>query len=132
MNEIENSTDSSGVKPQLPPCPECQSEYAYESGDFLACPMCGHEWIPGAADELAVEQAASEPVVRDCVGNPLQDGDDVTIARDLKVKGGSTIKIGTRVTGIRLLDSPVDGHDIDGRVPGTGQLYLKSSVVKKV
>ncbi|MEN9970066.1 MAG: hypothetical protein RLZZ229_274, partial [Actinomycetota bacterium] len=64
--------------------------------------------------------------------NVLQDGDSVTIAKDLKVKGSSTaIKVGTKVRNIRLV-SPVDGHDIDAKVDGFGQMMLKSSVVKKV
>ncbi|MDY6054273.1 zinc ribbon domain-containing protein YjdM [Micrococcus sp.] len=114
----------------LPPCPSCSEDYTYESGALLTCPMCAHEWSPEAeAAEQEAAQAAA--VVRDAVGNPLAEGDDVTIAKDLKVKGGSTIKAGTKVRGIRLLESPVDGHDISAKVPGEGQMYLKSSVVKK-
>lgn len=105
----------------LPPCPECDSEFTYESGAFFACPMCAHEW---AEEEV-------EPV-RDAVGNVLNDGDSVSIVKSLKVKGGGSIKIGTKVTGIRLLEFPVDGHDIEAKVPGAGQLRLKSSVVKKL
>lgn len=118
---------------QIPPCPECGSEYTYESGSSIICPMCGHEWIPGEAgadDESAAAGATS--VVRDAVGNVLSDGDSVSVVKSLKVKGGGVIKIGTKVTGIRLLDDPVDGHDIDAKVPGAGQMYLKSSVVKKL
>lgn len=113
----------------LPPCPACAEEYAYEDGALLVCPMCGHEWSPAA--EEADEAAPAAVVVKDAVGNPLADGDDVTIAKDLKVKGGAGIKAGTKVRGIRLLESPVDGHDIAAKVPGAGQMYLKSSVVKK-
>lgn len=113
----------------LPPCPACAEEYAYEDGALLVCPMCGHEWSP---ESEAADRAEPAPaVVKDAVGNPLADGDDVTIAKDLKVKGGSTIKSGTKVRGIRLLDAPVDGHDISAKVPGQGQMYLKSSVVKR-
>ena len=114
---------------QLPPCPSCSEDYTYESGALLTCPMCGHEW--SQEGDAAAAEEASAPVVRDAVGNELQDGDDVTIAKDLKVKGGSTIKSGTKVKGIRLLESPVDGHDLSAKVPGEGQMYLKSSVVKK-
>lgn len=114
----------------LPPCPACAEEYAYEDGALLVCPMCGHEWSP-AADEPAEQAESAAAVVKDAVGNPLADGDDVTIAKDLKVKGGAGIKAGTKVRGIRLLESPVDGHDIAAKVPGAGQMYLKSSVVKK-
>lgn len=113
----------------LPLCPECNSDLAYEMGDLLVCPMCGHEWAPGQGAEGA------EPLetVRDAVGNTLQDGDDVTIIKDLKVKGSSGgLKVGTKVKGIRLLEEPVDGHDIDAKVPGFGAMKLKSSVVKKI
>ena len=115
---------------QLPACPECAEQYTYESGALLVCPMCGHEWSPEAADTTDVTPAAA--VIRDAVGNVLTDGDTVTIVKDLKVKGaGGTIKVGTKVTDIRLLEDGVDGHDIDARVPGFGNMQLKSSVVKK-
>lgn len=116
---------------QIPPCPECASEYTYESGSSVICPMCGHEWVPGEA-ESAEADAASASVVKDAVGNALSDGDDVSVVKSLKVKGGGAIKIGTKVTNIRLLEDPVDGHDIDAKVPGAGQMYLKSTVVKKL
>ncbi|WP_029703181.1 zinc ribbon domain-containing protein YjdM [Corynebacterium callunae] len=110
---------------QLPPCPECASEYTYEDGDLLVCPMCAHEWVESA------EAAAPETVIKDAVGNILQEGDSVSIVKSLKVKGGGAIKIGTKVSGIHLLEELVDGHDIEAKVPGFGQLRLKSSVVKK-
>jgi protein PhnA len=112
----------------LPPCPLCQSVYTYEMGSLLVCPECAHEWQP-EAEETFTESAR---VVKDASGNILEDGDTVTIAKDLKVKGSSTaIKVGTKVRNIRLV-SPVDGHDIDAKVDGFGQMMLKSSVVKKV
>lgn len=116
---------------QIPPCPECGSEYTYESGSSIICPMCGHEWVPGEA-EADAEAAESASAVKDAVGNVLSDGDEVSVVKSLKVKGGGAIKIGTKVTNIRLLADPVDGHDIDAKVPGAGQMYLKSSVVKKL
>ena len=116
---------------QFPPCPECGSESTYESGSSIICPMCGHEWVPGEA-EADAEAAESASAVKDAVGNVLSDGDDVSVVKSLKVKGGGAIKIGTKVTNIRLLADPVDGHDIDAKVPGAGQMYLKSSVVKKL
>jgi len=114
----------------LPPCPECGSEHAYEMGALLVCPMCGHEWAPAdAAGDAAADPGPRE--IRDAVGNVLADGDTVTIVKDLKVKGASgTVKVGTKVRGIRLIDG-VGDHDIDGKVEGFGQLQLKSSVVKK-
>ena len=115
----------------LPPCPECASEFTYESDPLLVCPMCGHEWIPGSGAE---DTEAPGDVVRDAVGNVLADGDTVSVVKSLKVKGAGSgvIKIGTKVRDIRLLDEPVDGHDIDARVPGFGSMKLKSSVVKKI
>ena len=115
---------------QLPACPECASEFTYQDGALLTCPMCGHEWSPTDAGATEV----SEPVIRDAVGNELADGDSVQIVKDLKVKGasGAALKIGTKVRGIRLVPDGPDGHDIDARVPGFGQMMLKSSVVKKV
>lgn len=92
--------------------------------------MCAHEWAPGQDEE----PADTEPVVKDSVGNVLADGDTVTIAKDLKVKGagGGVVKVGTKVSGIRLITDGVGDHDIDAKVPGFGQMQLKSSVVKKV
>ncbi|SDT08385.1 zinc ribbon domain-containing protein YjdM [Microterricola viridarii] len=114
----------------LPHCPECSSEHAYEMGALLVCPMCGHEWAAAAADES--DDATAEPVIKDAVGNVLADGDTVTVIKDLKVKGSSTvIKVGTKVRGIRLLPG-VGDHDIDCKVDGVGPTQLKSSVVKKV
>lgn len=114
----------------LPPCPNCSEEYTYEQGDLLVCPMCGHEW---AAEESDEESTSTDGVVRDAVGNELADGDTVTIVKGLKVSGGGggSIKVGTKVKGIRLLETPVNGHDIDATVPGFGRMQLKSSVVKK-
>lgn len=114
---------------ELPACPACSEAYTYAQGDLLVCPMCGHEWT---AAEAEADQAAS--VIKDAVGNPLEDGDTVTILKDLKVKGagGGTVKVGTKVKGIRLITDGVGDHDIDAKVPGFGQMQLKSSVVKKV
>ncbi len=115
---------------QLPACPECHEAYTYESGALLACPMCGHEWSPDAVGDSEAETVL--PVIRDAVGNVLHDGDTVTVVKDLKVKGaGGVIKVGTKVTDIRLLSDAVDDHDIDARVPGFGHMQLKSSVIKK-
>lgn len=111
-----------------PVCPECASEHTYELGELLACSLCGHEWNP---TEAAADDTPQEEVTRDAVGNILNDGDAVTVIRDLKVRGSSSpIKAGTKVRSIRLVE-PVDGHDIDCRVDGFGSMKLKSSVVKK-
>lgn len=115
---------------QLPPCPQCSEPYTYEQGALLVCPMCGHEWSP---DESAEAEPEAIAVVRDAVGNPLADGDTVTVVKDLKVKGagGGVVKVGTKVQGIRLIEDGVGDHDIDATVPGFGRMQLKSSVVKK-
>ncbi|WP_286829647.1 MULTISPECIES: zinc ribbon domain-containing protein YjdM [Kordiimonas] len=108
----------------LPPCPKCNSAYTYEDGALMICPECAHEWSP-AADAAAADANA----VRDSVGNILQDGDDVTVIKDLKVKGSSSVvKVGTKVKGIRLVDGD---HDIDCKIPGIGAMGLKSEFVKK-
>ncbi len=111
----------------LPPCPECKSEYTYEDGSGLCiCPECAHEWSAQAGAESA------EPVkqVKDAFGNVLNDGDTVTVIKDLKVKGSSSVvKVGTKVKGIRLVDGD---HDIDCRIDGFGAMQLKSEFVKKV
>ena len=111
----------------LPPCPQCSSEYAYEMGALLVCPECAHEWSP--EDEVSAD--ADAYVVKDAFGNVLADGDTVTVIKDLKVKGQSlSIKVGTKVRNIRLVDG-VGDHDIDCKVDGFGPMQLKSSVVKK-
>lgn len=108
----------------LPPCPQCQSEYSWQDGDNLNCPECGHIWSPGEAS--ANEDAL---VVRDANGNLLADGDAVTVVKDLKVKGSSsTLKIGTRVKSIRLVEGD---HNIDCKIDGFGPMKLKSEFVKK-
>ncbi len=110
---------------QLPPCPQCNSAYAYEDGIQLVCPECGHEWQPAAA-----EATDSGKVIRDSAGNTLQDGDTVTVIKDLKVKGSSlVVKIGTKVKNIRLVEGD---HDIDCKIDGFGAMKLKSEFVKKV
>lgn len=111
-----------------PICPACQSEHSYELDGLTVCSMCGHEWDPAAPPESEAEPSR---VIRDAVGNVLSDGDDVTVVKDLKVKGASQpIKVGTKVRGIRLVDG-VGDHDIDANLPGFGAMQLKSSVVKK-
>ncbi|AQS48820.1 phosphonoacetate hydrolase [Thioclava sp. ES.031] len=107
----------------LPPCPECNSSFTYEMDALLICPECGHEWSASGDADAPAE-------VRDAVGNVLNDGDTVTVIKDLKVKGSSSVvKVGTKVRGIRLVDGD---HDIDCKVPGIGQMGLKSQFVKKV
>ncbi len=109
----------------LPNCPKCNSEYTYEDGTMLVCPMCAHEW--SLEDTSDVEE---EKVYRDANGNVLQDGDTVSVIKDLKVKGSSsTLKQGTRVKNIRLVDGD---HNIDCKIDGFGAMKLKSEFVKKI
>ncbi|WP_024559815.1 zinc ribbon domain-containing protein YjdM [Franconibacter pulveris 601] len=108
----------------LPHCPECQSEYTYEDNGLYVCPECGHEWQP---DEAAAESDAL--IVKDANGNLLADGDSVTVIKDLKVKGSSSmLKIGTKVKNIRLVEGD---HNIDCKIEGFGPMKLKSEFVKK-
>ena len=109
----------------LPNCPKCNSEYTYEDGSLLVCPECAYEWSPGASHE-------EENVIKAVNGNVSNDGDSVTVVKDLKVKGASSsIKIGTKVKNIRLVPDAADGHDIECKIDGFGAMKLKSSVVKK-
>jgi protein PhnA len=109
----------------LPPCPKCNSEYTYEDGTLYVCPECGHEW----SKEAGAESADDTLVVRDAHGNLLQDGDTVTIIKDLKVKGASSaLKVGTKVRNIRLVEGD---HNIDCKIDGFGAMQLKSEFVKK-
>lgn len=112
----------------LPNCPKCESQYTYEDGNLLICPECWHEWTleVDRDEEILVED---EKIFRDAYGNVLNDGDDVTVIKDLKVKGSSSvIKIGTKVRNIRLVEGD---HDIDCRIDGFGEMKLKSEFVKK-
>jgi len=109
----------------LPKCPECGSEYTYQDGSLYICPECAHEWGANAVPDSA-EQGR---VVHDAHGNVLQDGDAVTVIKDLKVKGSSSVvKVGTKVKNIRLVEGD---HDIDCKIDGIGAMKLKSEFVKK-
>ncbi|MBO0431859.1 zinc ribbon domain-containing protein YjdM [Enterococcus sp. DIV0660C] len=108
----------------LPNCPTCGSEYTYEDRGLFICPECGHEW---SAEQI--ENVEEGLVVLDANGNPLTEGDSVTVIKDLKVKGASgAIKQGTKVKNIRLVEGD---HNIDCKVDGFGPMKLKSEFVKK-
>lgn len=108
----------------LPNCVKCASEYTYEDRNMYVCPECGHEWTQDVSE--ADEECKG---VKDSNGNPLIDGDTVTVIKDLKVKGtSSVVKVGTKVRNIRLVDGD---HDIDCKIPGIGAIKLKSEFVKK-
>lgn len=109
----------------LPNCPKCNSEYTYEDGNLFVCPECAHEWTASEADA-----AAESNIIKDANGNELQSGDTVTVIKDLKVKGSSSVvKMGTKVKNIKLVDGD---HDIDCKIDGFGAMSLKSQYVKKV
>ena len=108
----------------LPACPLCTSAYTYEDGEMYVCPECAHEWAKVSASE-----AEQKRIWRDANGNELQDGDAVTVIKDLKIKGSSSVvKVGTKVKNIRLIEGD---HDIDCKIDGIGAMQLKSEFVKK-
>jgi len=108
----------------LPNCPQCKSEYTYEDSNLYICPECAHEWsMDASSDDEDVL------IVKDSNGNLLQDGDTVSVIKDLKIKGSSAVvKVGTRVKNIRLVEGD---HDIDCKITGIGPMKLKSIFVKK-
>jgi len=111
----------------LPPCVKCGSEYTYEDGNMYVCPECAHEWLK----DQEPENIQDNVIVKDAYGNALNDGDSITIIKDIKVKGtSSVIKIGLKVKDIRLIEE-VNGHNIGAKIKGFGQIRLKSEFVKK-
>ena len=110
----------------LPQCPKCQSDYVYKDSTLFVCPECEHEWMI----DVLEEKINDEPAIKDAHGQVLQDGDTVTVIKDLKIKGSSSVvKVGTKVKNIRLIDGD---HDIDCKIDGVGAMKLKSQFVKKV
>jgi protein PhnA len=109
---------------QLPPCPKCNSPYVYLDSVLFICPECAYEW----QEENQLEE--STKTIKDANGNPLQDGDSVTVIKDLKIKSSSqVVKVGTKVKNIRLVDGD---HNIDCKIDGIGPMKLKSEFVKKI
>jgi protein PhnA len=112
---------------ELPPCPQCHSPFTYFDRSLHVCPECGHEWSP---TDTGVVTGEALRIVKDANGNVLQDGDTVTVIKDLKVRGASSmLKVGTKVRNIRLVDGD---HDIDCKIDGFGAMQLKSEYVRKV
>lgn len=112
-----------------PNCTKCGSEFNYENEGFYICPECGHEWKEISTKEN--EEVEAPTTVHDAHGNILKDGDSVTIIKDIKIKGSSSLlKIGVKVKNIRLVKE-VNGHNIEAKVPGFGEMMLKSEIVKK-
>ncbi len=111
----------------LPPCPKCNATVTYEDRGNLTCPECWHEWTAGEAG--AAPDVVQTRVWKDANGNVLQDGDTVVVIKDLKVRGASSsVKVGTKVRNIRLVDGD---HDIDCKIDGFGAMQLKSEFVRK-
>jgi len=108
----------------FPACPQCHSALTYDDGTMFVCPECSHEWGRGGT----AEHTDGVPTVCDAYGNVLHDGDTVTLIKNLKVKGASDMKVGTKVKNIRLVDGD---HNIDCKVDGIGAMQLKSEFVKK-
>lgn len=108
----------------LPACPKCQCEYIYEDQQLLICPECAYEWNPNnTSDEDAI-------LVKDANGTLLADGDKVTVAKDLKIKGSSqVIKIGSKALVRRVLDKK--DHQLDCKVDGIGEMMVTAKFVKK-
>lgn len=115
---------------QQPNCPKCNSSYTYADGNNWVCPECAHEWSQYASEETAAGEV-EDTQIRDANGNVLQDGDTVTVIKELRIKGSSSVvKVGTKVKGIRLTDGD-DGHNISCKIDGIGAMNLKSEFVRK-
>lgn len=119
-----------------PQCPKCNSQYTYaDSGGHLwVCPECAHEWSRFEQESTSDsnDSGLGDSEIKDANGNVLADGDSVTVLKDLKIKGSSSVvKGGTKVRNIRLLTDAVDGHDIACKIDGIGSINLKSQFVKK-
>ena len=111
---------------EFPDCPQCDSEYTYKDRSMYVCPECGNEW----SADLQPRESESVELITDSNGTVLTDGDTISVIKNLKVKGTSTVvKVGTKVKNIRLVDGD---HNIDCKIPGIGAMKLKSEFVKKV
>lgn len=115
-----------------PHCPKCNSEHTYADGNNWVCPECAHEWSQHTGSASTEAEEVFDPTIRDANGNPLADGDTVTVIKDLRIKGSSnSVKVGTKVKGIRLVPDGADGHNISCKIEGFGAMNLKSEFVRK-
>jgi protein PhnA len=113
-----------------PACPQCKAEFSYADGNMWMCPSCGHEWAQFQS-EIPLSNSEGDDRICDANGNILADGDSVTVIKELKIKGASSVvKVGTKVKNIRLVDAG-DGHDIACKIDGIGAINLKSEYVRK-
>ncbi len=109
---------------EIPNCPKCNGEFTYFDGSLYVCPDCAHEFQVEVEGEISV----TDDVARDSNGAELQDGDAVTVIKDLKVKGSSmVIKRGTKVKSIRLTENP---EEVDCKIDGSS-IVLKTCFLKK-
>ncbi len=112
-------------------CPQCKSQNIYQDGNLWICPECGYEWSTFASAQNTTASEVADTRIRDAFGNVLNDGDTVTVIKDLRIKGSSSVvKVGTKVKNIKLADAG-DGHDISCKIDGFGAMNLKSEYVKK-
>jgi len=108
----------------FPPCPSCKSEFVYQDRNNLICPECAYEWNPS---EILLEETIT---VKDANGTLLGEGDKVTLAKDLKIKGSSQIlKIGSKAVIRRIVDGK--DHQLDCKVDGAGEMMVTAKFVKK-
>ena len=108
----------------LPNCPKCDSQYVYQDQEQLICPECAYEWNPAEVLE------DDTPTAKDANGTLLAEGDKVTLAKDLKVKGSSLVlKIGTKALIRRIVDGK--DHELDCKVDGAGEMMVTAKFVKK-
>lgn len=112
---------------KMPQCPQCQSDYVYSDGNnLLICPECGFEFT--TQEHEAAQEAK---IIRDVNGNPIDDGDTLTVTQDIKVDGSKVIKQGAKAKNIRILDVPINGHELECSIDGFGRIYIKAIYVKK-
>ncbi len=113
----------------IPPCPKCHSEFVYQDAALLVCPECAYEWDASLTTDSKKNRQEIDHAVKDAHGTELMDGDSVSVIKDLKVKGSSSVvKVGTKVKNIRLVEGD---HNIDCKIDGIGAMKLKSEFVKK-
>jgi protein PhnA len=129
LNEHDNIKLKGNMENQII-CPQCGSENVYHDGSLFICPECAHEFSEFSTNEIA--ETTTENLIKDANGVTLNDGDTITIIKDLKVKGSSsTVKVGTKVKNIRLIESD-NGHNIACKIDGIGAINLRQDFVKKV
>ncbi len=113
-----------------PNCPKCSAEFTYADGNMWVCPTCAHEWSQ-SENAVADIEIPEDNSIRDANGNVLTDGDSLTVIKELRIKGStSVVKVGTKVKNIRLVDGH-DGHNIACKIDGIGAINLKSEFVRK-